>query len=475
MKILKSVKGTISMALSAIMMCSVCCTSVNASWEDGDEPYYTPAVPQSGKCGDNLTYEYNSDLSFTVKGRGLMYDYNQTLYDKPDNNNTPPWIYIYYNPDWDVGSELYDGPMPIPHNMFYTRGFIKSLTVEKGVTYIGENSFYDCGISDLKLPEGLIKIGRAALGCNEMKTVDIPRSVKCIDGSFRGSYGLRRVNIPSNSSLQKIGGSSFSNCRNLSYFNEGNRFPNVKYVGDGAFHKNNITRISLPNAQIYGDAFSYCYKLEKINISSAMSLGESAFRYCYKLKAVKLNKNLKTVGKGAFWNCTDLKSISLPNAYIHENAFWQCSSLEKVNASGTKRIEAGTFRDCSKLTVVKISNNLYSIGKGAFKNCKSLNYFNKNNSFKNIKTIDTQAFLNCKKLGKITFGKKLTSIGIEAMKDCTNLKTVTIQSKNLKKVYRDAFKNTNKRITFRVPKSKLKAYKKLISPKAPKGARFVGI
>ncbi len=475
MKILKSVKGTISIALSAIMMCSVCCTSVNAIQEDGHEPYYTPAIPQSGKCGDNLTYEFNSDLSFTVKGRGLMYDYNHYLYDKPDNNNTPPWLYIYFNYGWDDSDNGDGDEKIIPRDMYFTCGNIKSLTVEKGVTYIGENTFCDCRILNLKLPDGLIKIGNNAFKFNDMKTVDIPRSVKFIDGSFRECF-LRRANIPSNSSLQKLGPYSFANCSHLSYFNEGNRLPNVKYVGEGAFlGDDKLTIISVPNAQIGDMAFDNCYRLEKINISSAMSLGESAFRYCFKLKSLKLNKNLKTVGKWAFWNCKDLKSISLPNAYIHEHAFLQCSSLEKVNASGTKRIEAGTFRDCPKLWGVKPSKDLYYIGKGAFKYCESLNYFNKNNSFKNIKTIDTQAFLNCKKLGKITFGKKLTSIGIEAMKDCTNLKTVTIQSKKLKKVYRDAFKNTNKKITFRVPKSKLKAYKKLIFPNAPKSARFVGI
>ena len=76
---------------------------------------------------------------------------------------------------------------------------------------------------------------------------------------------------------------------------------------------------------------------------------------------------------------------------------------------------------------------------------------------------------NHSKLKKITIGTNVTKIGERAFYNAKNLKTIVIKSKKLKTVGKNAFKGINKRATFDVPNSKIKAYKKLfIKAGAPK-------
>ena len=46
--------------------------------------------------------------------------------------------------------------------------------------------------------------------------------------------------------------------------------------------------------------------------------------------------------------------------------------------------------------------------------------------------------------------------------NCTSLKKIVIKSKSIKSVGKNAFKNVNSNAVIKVPKSKYKAYKKLL-------------
>ena len=75
-------------------------------------------------------------------------------------------------------------------------------------------------------------------------------------------------------------------------------------------------------------------------------------------------------------------------------------------------------------------------------------------------------FTSCKitdtvKIGGKTF--KVTAIGDNAFKGYKKLKTITIESKNIKSVGKDAVKNIHKKATITVPKNKVKEYKKLFN------------
>ena len=62
-------------------------------------------------------------------------------------------------------------------------------------------------------------------------------------------------------------------------------------------------------------------------------------------------------------------------------------------------------------------------------------------------------------------GNGLKQIGAKAFFNCKVLKTITIKSKVLKKVGKNAFKGINKKAVIKVPSAKRKAYTKLLAKK----------
>ncbi len=84
-----------------------------------------------------------------------------------------------------------------------------------------------------------------------------------------------------------------------------------------------------------------------------------------------------------------------------------------------------------------------------------------------VTTIAKNAFKGNKKLKKVTIGANINKIGANAFKGCGKLKSIIIKTKKLtaKKVGNNAFKGINKKATIKVPKAKVKAYKKIVKAK----------
>lgn len=70
-----------------------------------------------------------------------------------------------------------------------------------------------------------------------------------------------------------------------------------------------------------------------------------------------------------------------------------------------------------------------------------------------------------KKLKSVVVGKNVKTIGEKAFYGCKSLKKLTIKSKVLKKVGKNVFKGIHVKARIKVPKAKLKAYKKLLKKK----------
>ena len=99
-------------------------------------------------------------------------------------------------------------------------------------------------------------------------------------------------------------------------------------------------------------------------------LPNGAFYQKTSLTAVKLPKNLTTIGEYAFGYCSSLTSVTIPQGVttIGKNAFCGCSGLtgELVIPQGVTSIGEYAFEKCSNLTSVVFPKNLTSIGKYAF-------------------------------------------------------------------------------------------------------------
>ena len=101
--------------------------------------------------------------------------------------------------------------------------------------------------------------------------------------------------------------------------------------------------------------------------------------------------SIKSVGNSAFYSCSALTSVNLPNVTsISPSAFYGCSKLESVNLPNVTSIDTGAFQSCSKLTSIVLSN-VKTIGSSAFQSCSALT----NADFANASSIAKNAFSYC--------------------------------------------------------------------------------
>ena len=121
----------------------------------------------------------------------------------------------------------------------------------------------------------------------------------------------------------------------------------------------------------------------------------------------------------------------------------------------------------NKFKVTKISGKKGEVAFSGTTNKKlkkisvpaAVNY--KGYSFK-VTSIAPKALKGYKGLSNLVIGKNVKSIGKLAFSNCKKLKKITIKSKSLKKVGAKAFKGIHKNAVIKVPKKKLKVYKKIL-------------
>ena len=168
-------------------------------------------------------------------------------------------------------------------------------------------------------------------------------------------------------------------------------------------------------------AFYYCTGLNSVVIpNSVIAIGKLAFESCYYLSSVNLGTSLKSIDEFAFTGCANLLRIDLPNSLeiIGKSAFWQCSSIKSiVIPDKVTEIPYSSFGGCTGLRSVVIGNSVTSMGYGAFKGCSSLSDVTIPNS---VTAIGQSAFEGCSNLTSVTFGKSIKSIGYEAFSGCGN-------------------------------------------------------
>ena len=140
------------------------------------------------------------------------------------------------------------------------------------------------------------------------------------------------------------------------------------------------------------------------------------------------------------------------------------SNTPTVQYITPKRNAKGTITIPENVTIDGVTYKVTSIADNAFKGNKKIK---KIVIGSNIVSIGKKAFANCTNLTSITIGKNVTKIGKSAFSGCKKLKSVIIKSKKLtnKSVVKGAFSGISKKTVVKVPKSKYKAYKKLLQTK----------
>ena len=169
----------------------------------------------------------------------------------------------------------------------------KNSVVPDGVTAIAEYAFAYTGITEITIPDSVIRIDECAFyTCTQLKSVVLPKNVTSIENDvFRYCSNLENVKLP-----------------------EG-----LKTIGAGAF--------------------SGCSSLQTVTIPAAVdAIGLTAFYACKSLTEIVIPKGVTKISNRCFYECDNLTSIVLPGSIeaIDVYAFRECYKLDTVLFCGTQ-------------------------------------------------------------------------------------------------------------------------------------------
>ena len=146
--------------------------------------------------------------------------------------------------------------------------------------------------------------------------------------------------------------------------------------------------------------------ISRVNLSV---LPTEAFLECTNIKSVILPNTLTAIGTQAFC-LSSLVSISIPASVetIEGGAFFRCTALQTVTfEKGSKlktikngSIWSGVFESCTSLTTIEIPASVETIGYDAFFGCSSLKTVTFEKGSK-LKTVETNVFIYCTSLTSI--------------------------------------------------------------------------
>ena len=160
------------------------------------------------------------------------------------------------------------------------------------------------------------------------------------------------------------------------------------------------------------------------------SIGNNAFYNCTGLTSIEIPNSVTSIGNNAFSHCSKLVSVVIPNSVttLGEYAFCGCNGLTSVViSSGITRLERSVFDSCYNLTSVEIPDGVTSIGKWAFSNCYALKSVTIPNS---VTTIEEAAFSVCLELTNIVIPSSVTNIGARAFGQCNKLAGIVVDAEN---------------------------------------------
>ena len=218
----------------------------------------------------------------------------------------------------------------------------------------------------------------------------------------------------------------------------------VKFIGNGVGKGcANITKLAIPDTikSIGAGAFANCTSLGDVVIGNGVSTiagidntsnyiqDYAAFGYCTSLTNVTFGSSLKEIGGYAFYGCTSLSDVSIPDSVtaIKHRAFYGCSKMTTATfGKGLVSMGVNSFRSCSGLKRATFADGGTTglvIGEGVFADCGWLEEIDLPD---NLSSIYDRAFSGCTSLKALLIPDSVRSIGAGVFANCTSLGDVVI-------------------------------------------------
>lgn len=328
-----------------------------------------------------------------------------------------------------------------------TENEVTKWIIPEDITRINPYVFYDFKrMTSVTLPQSLTEIGAYAFqGCTGLKEISIPAGVNSIGSkAFDGCTGMKN---------QKV---TFASAEALCQIYFEDIYANPLYYAHHLYYQNNtkeITALVLPNnvTAISSAAFAGGENIITVTIpENVKQFGTDAFLDCKSMQSVSYastehlinmtydNEYASPLRYAQYVTITggSIASITI-NQDISDNLFANAGWLNKVTiGSGCKTIGKSAFKGCKSLSTVVIEEGLEKIDNDAFKACEILDEINIPST---VTHIGTQAFRGCYKLKNITIPAGVETLFNEVFMYCTGLENVTIESTHIQNIPQSSF------------------------------------
>ena len=270
---------------------------------------------------------------------------------------------------------------------------LTTVTLGSGVTEIGQMAFYGCqSLTEIELPDSLDSIGANAFCyCKAMSKVSLPQNITAIGNYvFYGCDELTEAVIAAGT--ENIGDYAFASCGKLAMVSvpatvtsiSGNAFDNCSdgltlavTVNSDALRYAQNHRINYVIAAAGGETVasgscgdSVNWSLDQDGVLTISGSGQMAdysrsapapyYERGQSIQYIVIENGVTGIGKYAFYNLSNLVSVSLPNSLltIASNAFDSCRSLPDITIpSSVTSVSGNSFGYCSKMSSVHVAEN----------------------------------------------------------------------------------------------------------------------
>lgn len=337
-----------------------------------------------------------------------------------------------------------EGMITLGDNAFLNSN-IRTVTFPETLEKIGDNVFAGSNkLSSVSFAEEgcLTEISRCAFkSCLMLKSITVPKEITVIGDSAFCISGLTSVTFAENSQLQIISDFAFSRTQLTAI-----EFPkSLQYIGNSVFAwcsaLSSVTWKDGSECKEIGYwAFQYNTSLKAITFPDSLTtIGEQSF-YASGLEDVTLGASFVTVGDGAFSACAGLQNIYVDEANANYTdidgvLFSKDETVLMMYPAGregsytfpasTVRTAYYAFDSAAKLTGVTLNEGLVELGGYAFVKCTSLVTPVLPAS---LTTIGESAFENCVSMsGTMTIPKAVISVGRYAFAQDYNLTNIVFE------------------------------------------------
>mgnify|MGYP002623288496 CR=1 FL=1 len=206
--------------------------------------------------------------------------------------------------------------------------------------------------------------------------------------------------------------------------------------------------VSIPEMVTYNDvdydvtgigirAFWGCTNLTSVTLpESIITIAEAAFNSCTQLSSIEIPNSVLSIDDDAFYKCTGLKSISIGTGLnsFATSALSRCTNLSSIavdseNPNYDSRGNCNAIIKTANNTLIKgcnssiIPSDVAAIGNSAFENCTGLIDVELPIG---LISIGDNAFYGCTGINSIEIPNSVTSIGYQAFRGCNEATSIII-------------------------------------------------